>query len=161
VQVAVNVVALTVTDGQSAIAFPLIEKLIVPVGAIGVNVAPPRVAVKVSGVSTVTELAGCVVKASVGVSGVTVCVIAAGLAVLKLASPEYEAAIVSVGATSVEVVQVALNVVALTVTDGQSAIAFPLIEKLIVPLGAVGANVAPPRVAVKVAAVLRFTGPEG
>jgi hypothetical protein len=78
-----------------------------------------------------------------------------------LASPEYEAAIVSVGITSVEVVQVALKVPPLIVTDGQSAIAFPLTRKPIVPLGALGANVAPPRVAVKVAAVLRFTGPEG
>ncbi len=64
------------------------------------------------------------------------------------------------GATSVEVVQVAVKVPPPIVADGQSPIALPLIRKLIVPVGALGAKPAPPRVAVKVAAVLRFTGPE-
>ncbi len=50
-------------------------------------------------------------------------------------SPEYEAAIVSVGTTSVEVVQVAVEVPPPIVTDGQSAIALPLIRKLMEPVG--------------------------
>ncbi len=64
------------------------------------------------------------------------------------------------GITSVEVVQVAVKVPPPIVTDGQSAIALPLIRKLIVPVGAAGANVTPPRVAVNVACVLTLTEPE-
>jgi hypothetical protein len=59
VQVATPVVEFTapVVGLLQAIGFPPVEKVTVPVGPLGVNVTPPTVAVRVTGVSTVV-LAG-------------------------------------------------------------------------------------------------------
>ena len=58
--------------GQSVIPFPLIVKLTVPVGAIGVSKLAAKTAVKVTEVPTDTKLPGETDKLRLAVSGLTV-----------------------------------------------------------------------------------------
>ena len=77
--------ALTAAFGQSELEFPLIFHVTVPLGTVGVNVTPVRVAVNVTEVPTGTGFWEAVM-VSVGVSAVTEYVKAAEVAVLKLES---------------------------------------------------------------------------
>jgi hypothetical protein len=79
--------AVTFTGGQSPLDAPLMVKVTVPEGVVGVSATPVSWAVKVTEVPTGTEGPGAGVNVMVAASALTVWLIVAAVAVLKLLSP--------------------------------------------------------------------------